>query len=212
MNRGSETGEGTEAVDDGAWLVVGLGNPGPGYAGNRHNVGQMVLDELAGRAGSVFRSHRSRAAVAEGRLGVLAGGAPGPKVVLAKPVTYMNLSGGPVAAVSQFFKIPPGQVLVVHDELDLPFGAVKLKRGGGEGGHNGLRDITKALGTKEYVRARVGIGRPPGRMDPADYVLRDFSTTERKDLPFVVADAADAVELVVTQGLERAQLEVHTAR
>ena len=198
-------------MDDGPWLVVGLGNPGAGYAGNRHNVGQTVLDELAARLGSGFRSHRSRAAVAEGRLGVLPGGAPGPKVVLAKPTSYMNLSGGPVAAASQFFKIPATQVLVVHDELDLPFGVVRLKRGGGEGGHNGLRDISKAVGTKEYVRARVGIGRPPGRMDAADYVLRDFSPAERKELPFVLADAADAVELVVTQGLERAQLQVHTS-
>jgi PTH1 family peptidyl-tRNA hydrolase len=198
-------------MDDGTWLVVGLGNPGPDYTGNRHNVGQMVLDELAARTGSTFRAHRSRAAAAEARLGVLPGGRPGPRVVLAKPSSYMNTSGGPVASLSQFFKIDPQRVVVVHDELDLPFGAVKLKRGGGEGGHNGLRDITKALGTKDYVRVRVGIGRPPGRMDPADFVLRDFSSTERKELPFLLGDAADAVELVVTEGLERAQLRVHTA-
>jgi peptidyl-tRNA hydrolase, PTH1 family len=197
-------------VDSGTWLVVGLGNPGPGYAGNRHNVGQMVLDELAARVGAAFRSHKARAAVAEGRLGVLPGGALGPRVVLAKPGSYMNLSGGPVAALTQFYKVPATEVVVVHDELDLPFGALKLKRGGGEGGHNGLRDVTKALGAKDYVRVRVGIGRPPGRMDPADFVLRDFSSTERKELPFLLGEAADAVELVVSQGLERAQLSVHT--
>jgi PTH1 family peptidyl-tRNA hydrolase len=191
--------------------VVGLGNPGPGYAGNRHNVGQMVLDELAARTGSTFRSHKTRAAVAEARLGVLPGGAPGPRVVLAKPSSYMNVSGGPVAALAQFYKVDPTEVVVVHDELDLPFGALKLKRGGGEGGHNGLRDITKALGTKDYVRVRAGIGRPPGRMDPADFVLRDFSSTERKELPFLLGDAADAVEVVVTEGLDRAQLKFHTS-
>jgi PTH1 family peptidyl-tRNA hydrolase len=197
-------------LDDATTLVVGLGNPGPGYAGNRHNVGQMVLDELASRVGVGFRSHKARAAVAEGRLGVLPGGRPGPRVVLAKPGSYMNVSGGPVAGLAQFFKVDPLDVVVVHDELDLPFGTVRLKRGGGEGGHNGLRDVSKALGTRDYVRVRVGIGRPPGRMDPADFVLRDFSTAERKELPFLVADAADAVELVVTEGLERAQLKVHT--
>jgi len=197
-------------MSDRLWLVVGLGNPGPGYAGNRHNVGHLVLDELAARSGSTFRTHKSRAAVAEARLGVLPGGAPGPRVVLAKPSTYMNLSGGPVASLTQFFKIEPTDVVVVHDELDLPFATLKLKRGGGEGGHNGLRDITKALGTKDYVRVRAGIGRPPGRMDAADYVLRDFSPTERKELPFLLGDAADAVELVVTEGLEKAQLRVHT--
>ncbi|UER55111.1 aminoacyl-tRNA hydrolase [Kineosporiaceae bacterium SCSIO 59966] len=194
------------------WIVVGLGNPGAGYAGNRHNVGHMVLDELAGRTGAVFRAHRSRAAVAEARLGTLPGGAPGPRVVLAKPATYMNVSGGPVAALVRFFSVEPTDVLVVHDELDLPFGTLRLKRGGGEGGHNGLRDISKALGTRDYVRLRCGIGRPPGRMDPADYVLRDFSPAERADLPFLLADAADAVELVVTEGLERAQLTVHTSQ
>jgi PTH1 family peptidyl-tRNA hydrolase len=132
-------------------------------------------------------------------------------VVLAKPGSYMNVSGGPVAGLAQFFKVDPLDVVVVHDELDLPFGTVRLKRGGGEGGHNGLRDVTKALGSRDYVRVRVGIGRPPGRMDPADFVLRDFSAAERKELPFLLADAADAVELLLTEGLERAQLKVHTA-
>jgi PTH1 family peptidyl-tRNA hydrolase len=193
------------------WLIVGLGNPGPEYSRNRHNVGQMVLDELAARSGSTFRAHKAQAAVAEARLGVLPGGRPGPRVVLAKPTTYMNVSGGPVAGLVRIFSIALETVLVVHDELDIPCGSLKLKRGGGEGGHNGLRDITKALGTKDYVRVRVGIGRPPGRMDPADFVLRDFSTTERKELPFLLGDAADAVELVLTSGLEAAQQAVHTA-
>ncbi|GAB2691666.1 aminoacyl-tRNA hydrolase [Thalassiella azotivora] len=196
-------------MDDGTWLVVGLGNPGPRYAGTRHNVGQMVLDELADRVGASFRAHKVQAAVAEGRLGVLPGGRPGPRVVLAKPATFMNVSGGPVAGLVRFFSVDPTRVALVHDELDLPFGTLRLKRGGGEGGHNGLRDVTKALGTKDYVRARVGIGRPPGRMDPADYVLRDFSTVERKELPFLLGDAADAVELVVAAGLEAAQQTVH---
>jgi PTH1 family peptidyl-tRNA hydrolase len=204
-------------MTDGPWLVVGLGNPGPQYAGNRHNVGQMVLDELARRTGATFGgrtggllSKRPQAAVAEGRLGVLPGGAPGPRVVLAKPTTYMNVSGGPVSALAKYYGVEPERVVMVHDELDIPFADVRLKRGGGEGGHNGLRDTTKALGTKEYVRVRVGIGRPPGRMDPADFVLRDFSTVERKELPFLLDAAADAVEAVVTQGLEAAQQRFHT--
>ncbi len=201
-------------MDGGAdpWLVVGLGNPGPQYAGNRHNVGQMVLDELASRCRQAWRSHRSRAVVAEVRLGVLPGGAPGPRVVLAKPSTYMNLSGGPVAGLAQFLSIDPRRVLVVHDELDIPFGELRLKRGGGEGGHNGLRDISKALGTKDYVRVRCGVGRPPGRMDPADFVLRDFSTTERKEVPLLLVEGADAVEQVVSQGLEATQQRVHGPR
>jgi PTH1 family peptidyl-tRNA hydrolase len=201
-----------EAPHPGPYLVVGLGNPGPQYASNRHNVGQMVLDELAGRVRQAWRSHKARAAVAEARLGVLPGGAPGPRVVLAKPSSYMNTSGGPVAGLAQFFSIAPQQVVVVHDELDLPYGTLRLKRGGGEGGHNGLRDTTKALGSKDYVRVRVGVGRPPGRMDPADFVLRDFTGTERKELPVLLVEAADAVELVVLRGLQAAQQVVHSAR
>ncbi|KRD42993.1 peptidyl-tRNA hydrolase [Cellulomonas sp. Root930] len=204
-------------MSDGPWLVIGLGNPGTQYAGNRHNVGQMVLDELASRTGATFGarasgllSRRPQAAVAEARLGVLPGGAPGPRVVLAKPTTYMNVSGGPVAALAKYYDVPPERTVLVHDELDIPFADVRLKRGGGEGGHNGLRDTTKALGTKDYVRVRVGVGRPPGRMDPADYVLRDFAKSELKDLPWLLDQAADAVELVVVDGLEAAQLKFHT--
>lgn len=197
-------------MTDQPWLVVGLGNPGPTYAGNRHNVGHMVLDVLAGRAGATFSAHKARAAVAEARLGVLPGGAPGPRVLLAKPSTYMNTSGGPVAGLAQYFGIDPDHVIVVHDEVDIPFGDIKLKSGGGEGGHNGLRDITKALGTRDYVRVRAGVGRPPGRMDTADYVLKNFSGAEAKELPFLLDDAADAVETVLTEGLLAAQGKFHT--
>lgn len=197
-------------MNSGPWLVVGLGNPGPRYAGNRHNVGQMVLGELAVRGETSFRNHRSLAVVAEARLGTLPGGVPGPKVVLAKPETFMNVSGGPVSSVASFFSITPERIIVVHDEIDVPFDSVKLKRGGGEGGHNGLRDISKALGTKDYVRVRIGVGRPPGRQNPADYVLSDFSASERKHLPYLLADGADAVEQVVLEGLEAAQQRFHS--
>ena len=195
--------------DVGAWLVAGLGNPGPAYAANRHNVGAMVLDVLATRVGGTFARHKARAAVLEGRIGVAPGGAPGPRVVLAKPSSYMNESGGPVAGLTQFFKTDVERLVVVHDELDIPYGELRLKRGGGEGGHNGLRSITRSVGSKEYVRVRFGIGRPPGRMDAADYVLHDFSGAERKDLAVLLEQAADAVELVVTKGLLEAQQQVH---
>jgi PTH1 family peptidyl-tRNA hydrolase len=185
----------------GPYLVVGLGNPGPAYRGNRHNVGFLVLDVLAGRLGARFKAHKGRADVVEGRLGP----PPSPRVVLAKPKSYMNLSGGPVASLRDFFKTPVEQIVVVHDELDLPYGSLRLKRGGGDNGHNGLRSVTQSLGSREYLRVRFGIGRPPGRMDPADYVLRDFSAVERKDLEFHVDRAADAVEALVLDGLEAAQ-------
>ncbi|WP_458113664.1 aminoacyl-tRNA hydrolase [Arthrobacter sp. R1-13] len=189
------------------WLIAGLGNPGPGYSRNRHNVGQMVLDELAARLGGSFKTHKARAQILEGRLGP-----GGPRVVLAKPLSYMNLSGGPVSGLAAFYSVDPAHVVVVHDEIDIPFNTVKLKLGGGEGGHNGLRDISKALATKDYLRVRVGVGRPQGRMDTADYVLRDFSTTEKKDLPFLVDEAADAVELLVRDGLTVAQQKFHPAK
>lgn len=183
------------------FLVAGLGNPGPAYRGNRHNVGFLVLDLLAGRVGGRFKAHKGRADVVEARLGP----PPAPRVVLAEPKSYMNESGGPVASLCGFFKVPVEQLVVVHDELDLPYGALRLKRGGGDNGHNGLRSITRSLGSKEYLRVRFGIGRPPGRMDPADYVLRDFSAAERKDLEFHVDRAADAVEALVRDGLDAAQ-------
>jgi len=192
------------------WLIVGLGNPGPSYCGHRHNVGAMVVDELAARTASSLRSHKSRAATAEVRLPSLQHGAPGPRAVIAKPLTFMNESGGPVAGLVSFYKIPLENLIVIHDELDIPFAEVRLKLGGGEGGHNGLRSITKSVGTREYLRVRVGIGRPPGRMDPADYVLHDFSSTERKEVPLLVSDAADAVERLVAEGLVAAQQEWHS--
>jgi PTH1 family peptidyl-tRNA hydrolase len=186
---------------DESWLVVGLGNPGKEYARNRHNVGFLVADLLAGRMGAKFGRHRRAVAeVAEGRLGY-----GGPKVVLAKPLTYMNLSGGPAAALAQFYKVPLGQIIAVHDELDIGYGQVRAKLGGGEGGHNGLRSMSKSLGGKEYARVRFGIGRPPGRQDPADYVLSDFSAAERKELEFLVDRAADVVEAIITDGIEAAQ-------
>jgi PTH1 family peptidyl-tRNA hydrolase len=197
--------------DEGPWLVVGLGNPGARYSGNRHNVGQMVVAQLAADLGAKLSAHRSRAQVAEARLAPV-GGRPGARLVLAVPTSYMNESGGQVVAAVRFFKVPPERLLVVHDELDLPFGDVALKRGGGEGGHNGLRSISTSLGTRDYGRLRVGIGRPPGRMDPADFVLRDFSGVERKELPFVLSDAVDAVTGVLERGWERTQNEVNGDR
>ncbi len=189
---------------DERWLIAGLGNPGPEYAGNRHNAGFMVADLLAERTGARFKRDRSRAAVASGRLA-------GFPVTLAKPMTFMNLSGRPVAALRTFYKIPPERIVVVHDELDLPFGALRLKQGGGDNGHNGLRSVTAALGTRDYFRVRVGIGRPPGRMDPADFVLHDFSAAERKLVPELLERAADATEALMLRGLAAAQSEFHTA-
>jgi PTH1 family peptidyl-tRNA hydrolase len=185
---------------DKRWLIAGLGNPGPGYAGNRHNAGFMVADLLAERIGTRFKRDRSRAAVATGRLA-------GFPVTLAKPQPFMNLSGGPVASLRSFYKLPPDQIVVVHDEMDIPFGTVRLKLGGGDNGHNGLRSVTAALGTRDYFRVRVGIGRPPGRMDAADFVLHDFSAAERKQLPELLSRSADAVEVLLHDGLVRAQNE-----
>ncbi|MGI5120199.1 aminoacyl-tRNA hydrolase [Marinactinospora thermotolerans] len=187
------------------WLIVGLGNPGPNYAGHRHNAGFMVVDTLARRGGERWKSHKANAQVVETRLA-------GVPVVLAKPRSYMNLSGGPVAGLCSFYKIPVERVLVVHDELDIPYGTLRLKRGGGAGGHNGLRSISASLGGPDYVRVRFGVGRPPGSMDPAKYVLTNFSSTEAKELDLNVELAADAVEAVLKDGLERAQNVFHTAR
>ena len=189
-------------MSEDAWLVVGLGNPGTQYAGNRHNAGFFVLDVLGGRVGGKFKSHKSRSDVLEGRLA-------GHRVVLAKPRSYMNESGGPVAGLRDFYKIPPERTIVVHDELDIPYGAIRLKLGGGDNGHNGLRSLTKSLGTKDYLRVRFGVGRPPGRMDPAVFVLKDFSATERKDLDLHIELAADAVDALIAKGLVTAQNEFH---
>ena len=186
------------------WLVVGLGNPGPAYAGHRHNVGYLVGDVLAERMGSPFRAHKSgRADVVEGRLGPL--GAETPRVVLARPRSYMNESGGAVSTLAKFYKVPPERIVAIHDELDLPFGGLRLKLGGGDNGHNGLRSMRSSLGTGDFHRVRIGVGRPPGRQDPADFVLSAYSKAERAEVPLQVAEAADAVETLVSAGLDRAQ-------
>jgi PTH1 family peptidyl-tRNA hydrolase len=191
-------------TDNDLWLVVGLGNPGPSYAGHRHNVGYLVTDELARRMGSTFRSHKSgRADVVEGRLGTP--GTPGPRVVLARPRCYMNEIGGPVKALATFYKVAPDHVIAIHDELDIAFGTLRTKLGGGDNGHNGLRSMRASLGTGDFYRVRAGIGRPRGRQDVADFVLSDYSSVERKELPFQVDNAADAVETLITEGLERTQ-------
>jgi PTH1 family peptidyl-tRNA hydrolase len=192
-------------VDD-PWLVVGLGNPGAGYSGNRHNVGQMVLATLADRIDARFKTHKTNAAVAEGR-----SYPSGPRLVLAKPNTFMNVSGGPVAELLGFYSLDPERLIVVHDELDIPYDTVRLKQGGGHGGHNGIRDIIAAIGTGDFTRVRVGIGRPPGRMAAADFVLKDFASTERETLPNLLEDAADAVQQIAAEGLAAAQLKFHTA-
>jgi peptidyl-tRNA hydrolase, PTH1 family len=184
------------------WLVVGLGNPGEVYAGNRHNAGFMVADTLAARGGGRFKAHKARADVVEGRLAEV-------RAVLAKPRSYMNESGAPVATLRDFFGVPVERIIVVHDELDIDFGAIRLKCGGGDNGHNGLRSITKSLGAKEYLRVRVGIGRPPGRMDAAAFVLKDFSAAERKDLGVHLERAADAVESLIRYGLATTQNSFH---
>jgi peptidyl-tRNA hydrolase, PTH1 family len=188
----------------GPWLVVGLGNPGPAYAGNRHNVGYLVIDELASRIGGSFRSHRSgRADVVEGRLG--APGAGGNRVVLARARCYMNESGGPVGQLVRFYKVPVERVVAVHDELDIGFDTLRVKLGGGDNGHNGLRSMRAVLGSGDFYRVRVGIGRPPGRQSPADFVLSDYTAAERKVLPFQVDRAADAVESLLADGLADTQ-------
>lgn len=201
-------GPGDDGPGGDRWLVVGLGNPGRQYAGNRHNVGFMVADLVAGRIGARFSRHkRAVAEVAEGRLGY-----GGPLLVIAKPMTYMNLSGGPVAGLSRFYKIPSERIIAVYDEVDLAYGTLRAKLGGGEAGHNGLRSITKSLSTRDLYRLRFGVSRPPGRKDAADWVLSDFSAAERKDLEYLVDRAADFVEAIITNGLESAQNTFHTAQ
>jgi PTH1 family peptidyl-tRNA hydrolase len=189
---------------DDRWLVVGLGNPGPGYAGHRHNAGQMVVSELASRLETTLKAHNAGAMVGEAR--VRPGGE---RIALAVPSTFMNVSGRPVAALLKFYSLEPSRLIVIHDELDLPFDTVRLKSGGGPGGHNGVRDIIAAIGA-DFVRVRVGVGRPPGRQDPADYVLSPFSKAERDVLPNLVGDAADATEQILTDGLHAAQQRWHT--
>ena len=184
-------------------LVVGLGNPGPQYATTRHNVGFMVADLLAARMGAAFKVHKkSGAEIVTGRLGHK-------PVVLAKPRTYMNESGRQVGPLAKFYSVSPADVIVIHDELDIDFGQIRLKLGGGEGGHNGLRSVANALGTKDFQRVRIGIGRPPGRKDPAAFVLENFSAAQRPEVPTLCEMAADATELLIESGLEPAQNQVH---
>ncbi|QGU02488.1 Peptidyl-tRNA hydrolase [Corynebacterium kalinowskii] len=185
------------------YLIVGLGNPGSRYETTRHNVGFIAVDQIADDHMGSFSSHKkSNSDILETRIGDT-------KVVLAKPRTFMNLSGGPIRALCDFFKVPAANVIVIHDELDLDFGTVRLKKGGGENGHNGLRSTSQTLGTKDYLRIRIGIGRPPGRQDPASYVLKPFSAQEAADLGAICADAAEGATLIVSHGLEFAQNTIH---
>jgi len=198
-----KTGTVTDVSGD-RWLIAGLGNPGPDYATSRHNLGFMVADLLADRMGVSFRRARQQVFAASGKLA-------GHAVILAKPMSYMNLSGGPVASVGGYYKIPAEQIIIVHDEIDLPFGTIRLKQGGGDAGHNGVKSVTLALRTNNFYRVRVGVGRPPGRREAAHHVLKDFTKAERKELPLLVERAADAVEALLDRGLAAAQNEFHTA-
>lgn len=186
-----------------SWLIAGLGNPGAEYERTRHNIGFRVLDLLAERLGTRFKRGRTSALVAEARDGDL-------RIVLAKPTTYMNLSGNAIAPLARYFKIEPERVVVVHDEIDLPFGSLRVKFGGGTAGHNGLRSLVSSLGTPEFARVRVGVGRPAGRKEAADHVLDAFSKAEEKEVPIVVAEAADAVQEIMRDGVERTQNRINT--
>ncbi len=191
-------------MSENVWLVVGLGNPGPTYAGTRHNVGYLVVDELVRRMGGSLKSHKTgRADALEGRLAPP--GADAPKVVLARARCYMNESGGPVKALAKFYGVEPEHIVAIHDELDIPFSTMRVKFGGGDNGHNGLKSMRASLGTGDFFRVRVGVGRPPGRQEPADFVLSNYSTVERKELPFQVDLAADAVESLIENGLAETQ-------
>ncbi|MCD1284274.1 aminoacyl-tRNA hydrolase [Brevibacterium sp. GP-SGM9] len=194
-----------------AWLVFGLGNPGPKYESTRHNIGQMVVAELAHRIGVTLTRTKLRSNVGTSRLPTgTVPGLPGPRVVLGTSTGYMNESGGPVRQLADFYSIAPERIIAVHDDVDIPFDTIKAKRGGGEGGHNGLRSMTSVLGTKDYLRIRAGVGRPVGRQDTADYVLKPFSKDERTTLPIFVSDLADAVEMLINEGLEAVQQRFHS--
>lgn len=193
-----------ESASD-AWLVAGLGNPGPEYERTRHNVGFRVLDLLAEREGGKFKRGKHQAFVAEARRGAV-------RVVLAKPQTFMNLSGQSIGPLAKYFKVPPERVIIVHDEIDLPFGSLKLKIGGGTAGHNGLRSLVSSLGTPEFVRVRIGVGKPAGRKEAVDHVLSAFSKAEEKEVAVLTVEAADAVEAIIDDGFERAQNTVNTLR
>ena len=185
------------------WLVVGLGNPGAEYAATRHNAGFLVVDLLAERLGARLARHkRGHALAAEAKLGLPGSLTP---LVLVEPLSFMNASGGPVKALAAFYGVAADRMVVVHDELDLPFGTIRTKQGGGDNGHNGLKSLRGSLGTGDFYRVRVGVGRPPGRQDPADWVLKGFGGTERRELPEVVDRATDTVECLLTEGLEATQ-------
>ena len=189
------------------WLVVGLGNPGDQYVATRHNVGQMVIDELAKRHSLKFSSHKSRTDVAAYKLGV---SADAHSIILAKSHSYMNESGGPIKAVASFYSIESAKIIVLHDELDIGYAAIRSKIAGGDNGHNGLKSLTSAFGTAEYYRVRLGIGRPMGQQDPADFVLKQFSKEEKKDLGEFLDRGADVVEFLITQGLEKTQTKFNS--
>jgi len=190
------------------WLVVGLGNPGPQYAATRHNVGAMAVAQLARECSvSMSRHKKVLAEIAETHLGMPGDRTP---IVLCNPLSYMNESGGPVKAAMMFYRVPPERMVVLHDELDIDFSSVRLKKGGGDGGHNGLKSIRRSIGTGDYYRVRLGIGRPPGRQAPADFVLQAFSGAQRTELPGFLDDACRAVETLIDRGLEMTQNEFHT--
>ena len=192
------------------YVVVGLGNPGPNYAQTRHNVGHMVVAQLADQLGVRLSAHRATRTIhATARTGF---GAQSKRLVLATCESYMNTSGGPVSQLLRYYHVAPENLIVVHDDLDLQFAELKLKRGGGEGGHNGLKSISSSLGTKDYIRMRLGIGRPPARMNPADYVLQKFAKAEATELEISIREAADAVIDVIENGLEPATMRLHTAQ
>jgi PTH1 family peptidyl-tRNA hydrolase len=184
------------------WLVAGLGNPGDQYAATRHNVGQMVIDQLAKRHSIKLASHKSRTHIAAYKLGM---GIDAHQIILAKSHSYMNETGGPIKALANFYSVEPEKIIVLHDELDIGFAAIRTKVGGGDNGHNGLKSMTSAFNTPDYYRVRLGIGRPMGQQDPADFVLKQFSKEEKKDLDEFIERGADVVEFLIEKGLELTQ-------
>ena len=184
------------------WLIIGLGNPGAEYEKTRHNIGAALVTSIAAGSGVKFTSHKSRANVAEFKLGY---GLSAPTIVLATLRCYMNESGGPTKSLADFFKVSGAKIIVAHDELDIPFQSLRIKFGGGDNGHNGLKSISSALGSGDYFRIRLGIGRPPGNQDPADFVLKPFNASERAELPDFFSRASTAIETLISHGLERAQ-------
>ena len=189
------------------WLVVGLGNPGPEYAATRHNIGQMVVEMLADQNKARWTTHKSRTDVVAFKMGVGAGAA---SVILAKSKSYMNESGGPIKALAAFYKVEPSQIVVIHDELDIPFEAIRVKLAGGDNGHNGLKSLTSSFGTADYYRIRMGIGRPIGRQDPADFVLKQFAVAEKKALQDFLIRGTEAVDSLINRGLEATQQDFNS--